>query len=571
MIQEESYGGCIVWKNRDSDHGGFSTCHQDLQDSFIRMDNNNGMTKRDAFPFHGLVSDSKRVKRRGLHENHYHHQDGGLLSVSTESSPIGLKLTKTPSFIDLLEAALSLEETKTSFEKTSSEKRRKKDADEKYKAVNFNAKLLRIGSWERHAKRELDLVAKCYYQKRKLVWEMLDNGLKSKIEIQWSDITAIRAAFSKDNNDVLEIELKNVPLFMRETNPQPRKHTNWQASADFTGGQATRYRRHYLQFQEGTLQPHYEKILQCDKDLRKLSLQPFPVNRSHYFQLNMSGNQDYTIDFNRPQPELPSIIQFPQYAGIQGPAYVPFLQAQMFVPTPRPSVTYSDLASPLSVMEFPRMENHGGNQDIEHPRTLCMGATINSQNIYEAKSTNQVLQNHYSYPLRVGNGLERPPSSNTLLKEIHDHLLGDSMPSTFSDEQKVKARVNSMSNLRQFAQEQTHTCFDEQKLMTKVNSFCNLLQLSQEQAAINNNGTSDTEYSQSTNNTTSSWSSGESNGHGAVLSKETVNVLPVKEHIENRLLCHQRNSSFSELFLDQALEKWEKLADHGGSDKGMNM
>ncbi|KAF9607752.1 hypothetical protein IFM89_000099, partial [Coptis chinensis] len=73
-------------------------------------------------------------------------------------------------------------------------------------------------------------------------------------------------------------------------------------------------------------------------DLRKLSLQPFPLNRSPYFQLNMSGNQDYTIDFNRPQPELPSIIQFPQYAGIQGPTYVPFLQAQMFVPTPRPSV-----------------------------------------------------------------------------------------------------------------------------------------------------------------------------------------------------------------------------------------
>ncbi|KAF9602936.1 hypothetical protein IFM89_032818, partial [Coptis chinensis] len=187
-------------------------------------------------------------------------------------------------------------------------------------------------------------------------------------------------------------------------------------------------------------------------DLRKLSLQPFPVNRSPYFQLNMSGNQDYTIDFNRPQLELPSIIQFPHV----------------------------------------RVGNHGGNQDIEHPKTLCMGITINSQNIYAAKSTNQVLQNHYSYPLRVGNGLKRPPSSNTLLKEIHHHLLGDSMPSTFSDEQKVK-----------------------------------------EQAAINNNGTSDIEYNQSTNNTTSSWSNGESSGHGTVLSKETVNVLPVKEHIEN--------------------------------------
>lgn len=41
---------------------------------------------------------------------------------------------------------------------------------------------------------EGDLVAKCYFAKRKLVWEVLNGGLKSKIEIQWSDITAIKAA-----------------------------------------------------------------------------------------------------------------------------------------------------------------------------------------------------------------------------------------------------------------------------------------------------------------------------------------------------------------------------------------
>lgn len=34
---------------------------------------------------------------------------------------------------------------------------------------------------------EGDLVAKCYFAKHKLVWEVLDGGLKSKIEIQWSD------------------------------------------------------------------------------------------------------------------------------------------------------------------------------------------------------------------------------------------------------------------------------------------------------------------------------------------------------------------------------------------------
>jgi hypothetical protein len=36
-------------------------------------------------------------------------------------------------------------------------------------------------------------VAKCYFAKHKLVWEVLEGGLKSKIEIQWSDIMALKA------------------------------------------------------------------------------------------------------------------------------------------------------------------------------------------------------------------------------------------------------------------------------------------------------------------------------------------------------------------------------------------
>lgn len=40
---------------------------------------------------------------------------------------------------------------------------------------------------------EGELVAKCYFAKHKLVWEVLEGGLKSKIEIQWSDIMALKA------------------------------------------------------------------------------------------------------------------------------------------------------------------------------------------------------------------------------------------------------------------------------------------------------------------------------------------------------------------------------------------
>jgi hypothetical protein len=97
---------------------------------------------------------------------------------------------------------------------------------DKLKASNFPASILRIGSWEvtndfvfsvciivvvvilvhgllrvcvffffwqYKSRYEGDLVAKCYFAKHKLVWEVLEGGLKSKIEIQWSDIMALKA------------------------------------------------------------------------------------------------------------------------------------------------------------------------------------------------------------------------------------------------------------------------------------------------------------------------------------------------------------------------------------------
>ncbi|KAJ0965756.1 hypothetical protein J5N97_026894 [Dioscorea zingiberensis] len=101
---------------------------------------------------------------------------------------------------------------------------------DKLKASNFPASLLRIGSWECISRYEGDLVAKCYYAKHKLVWEVLEGGLKSKIEIQWSDITALKATCPENGPGTLDVVLARQPLFFRETNPQPRKHALWQAT-----------------------------------------------------------------------------------------------------------------------------------------------------------------------------------------------------------------------------------------------------------------------------------------------------------------------------------------------------
>lgn len=60
---------------------------------------------------------------------------------------------------------------------------------------------------QKEARNDGDVVAKCYYAKRKLVWEILENGLKSKIEVQWSDIMGMRAVLEENQPGILEIEV----------------------------------------------------------------------------------------------------------------------------------------------------------------------------------------------------------------------------------------------------------------------------------------------------------------------------------------------------------------------------
>ena len=55
------------------------------------------------------------------------------------------------------------------------------------------------------SKHEGDLVAKCYFAKHKLVWEVLDGSLKNKMEIQWSDVVAIKAKYPDDGMATLDV------------------------------------------------------------------------------------------------------------------------------------------------------------------------------------------------------------------------------------------------------------------------------------------------------------------------------------------------------------------------------
>ncbi|KAJ0262971.1 ATP-dependent DNA helicase [Hirschfeldia incana] len=163
---------------------------------------------------------------------------------------------------------------------------------EKLKASNFPASVLKIGKWEYKSRYEGDLVAKCYFAKHKLVWEVLEQGLKSKIEIQWSDIVGLKANCPEDGPGTLTLLLSRPPLFFRETNPQPRKHTLWQATSDFTDGQASLYRLHFLQCAQGIMNKHFEKLVQCDHRLFCLSREPEIIMDSPCFDARQSIFED---------------------------------------------------------------------------------------------------------------------------------------------------------------------------------------------------------------------------------------------------------------------------------------
>ncbi|KAK4269529.1 hypothetical protein QN277_022675 [Acacia crassicarpa] len=205
-----------------------------------------------------------------------------------EPSPLGLRLRKSPSLLDLIQMRLSKEDNSRIADVNKEDRKVIKATtgalDAKLKASNFPASILRIGTWEYKSRYEGDLVAKCYYAKHKLVWEVLDGGLKNKIEIPWSDIMALYANYPENGPGTLEVVLARRPLFFKEINPQPRKHTLWQTTTDFTGGQASVHRKHFLQCPQGFLSKHFEKLIQCDHRLNFLSQQPNMVLGCPYFE-----------------------------------------------------------------------------------------------------------------------------------------------------------------------------------------------------------------------------------------------------------------------------------------------
>ncbi|KAK8712445.1 hypothetical protein V6N13_147685 [Hibiscus sabdariffa] len=276
------------------------------------------------------------------------------LAEAMENLPdLGLKLSKTSALLKKVGKLLSQKGTRingeeqgnsSSFSHASAEGTSTEtdtQPEKKLKAHSMNISLLRIGSWQMVSRNDGDLVAKFYFAKKKLVWEHLEKGLKKKIEFQWSDILSLRAVLNQGPSAILELELTQPPLFYHEREPQPKKHTQWKPDTDFTGLQASSYRRHYLEFRPGVLDQQLDKLLNHDSRLSTLIRQRFPVLDSPFFTNPRFGH--FSLDFGG-QMHIPPPQRQLSFANV--PTHY-----QTFQPAP--------LSSPISVMEFSK---YRGNQ-----------------------------------------------------------------------------------------------------------------------------------------------------------------------------------------------------------------
>ncbi|RVW39132.1 hypothetical protein CK203_078215 [Vitis vinifera] len=431
--------------------------------------------------FSGDASHGVAFKRIKLADSNYqptgHHPvfQEGVGNMVENPNPLGLTLRKTSSLLNLIETSLAKKK------RTYSELNQGSDylnqyriqperhnfvlpqSSEKLKATNFPALLLQIGSWVRESRYEGHLIAKCYYSKRKLVWEILEGSLKKKIEIQWSDISALRTICIENDPTILELELKNQPQYFGETNPQPRKHTLWQRIPDFTGGQAPVYRRHLLKFPPGVLGKQFEKLLQCDNRLYTLSLEPFP-NFSYPFFPPSNNNELNFSKGHRPE-KAPRLLLSP---SSNLTSLAPAQPLQTFKQTSVQPAGSWDSTSPMSVMEFSPIDETGNNHGAKKPKAAFWGqgvSMVTGNTVSGFSGRGEVQGIPYIVPAIQANqdyGLQDCQAPNhsqneelggldgrdPFMRNADEHLLDDTQAAC-SDEETLLAKVRSMGSLIQ--------------------------------------------------------------------------------------------------------------------------
>ncbi|XP_042396032.1 uncharacterized protein LOC121986232 [Zingiber officinale] len=441
----------MVQSSDSSKRRAGSTPHPDPSPPKVKLEVEESLDDERS-PLHKRSRDASTSSQQALYNN-----------VLGEPGPLGLRLRKSPSLADLIQMRLSQAKAGSTSCATNSKSSEVGDAKEskssaassstsKIKASNFPASYLKIGAWECISRYEGDLVAKCYFAKHKLVWEVLEGGLKSKIEFHWSDITTIKATFSEGVNGTLEIVLARPPLFFRETDPQPRKHTLWQATQDFTNGQASIHRRHLLQCSQTLLSKNFEKLIDCDPRLKLLSQQPETILESPYFDPQFSVYEDQD-DSNHFQDVIKDNCGT-TFSGFCEPGS-PCATSSISNKTETrdsfgrtPDFDSQDTPSPCSGIEARSGEENMG-KDMDS-RIQNWWDRLKLPGIRGSMSMTDLvnhLDHHISEQMASGN---TSLPSNTLpdremLEDIAHYLLNDSQSSAASsDEQSIISRVDSL-------------------------------------------------------------------------------------------------------------------------------
>ncbi|CAN4086493.1 unnamed protein product [Withania somnifera] len=372
-----------------------------------------------------------------------------------EPSPLGLRLRKSPSLLDLIQMKLSQGNNSKVGNQGKKEQKGSSGSVEKLKASNFPATILRIGSWEYKSRYEGDLVAKCYFAKHKLVWEVLDGGLKNKIEIQWSDIMGLKANYPDDGPGTLDVVLARQPLFFRETNPQPRKHTLWQATSDFTGGQASIHKRHYLQCAQGLLGKHFEKLILCDPRLNFLSQQPEITLDSPHFESKISVFEDPNVsdsEFNLNNERSTAFLNLHGAASPSGAHCSSSNTEQDFVGR-RLENGHPETPSPSSVMDTRAIQNVV-SRDMEQLKSLGNLDLLRVPGLHPSMSMKDLVS-HFEQRFseqgipEVMNLSSAERQGLEILEEISRCLFSDTQNMPASEEKSLMTRVNSLCCLLQ--------------------------------------------------------------------------------------------------------------------------
>ncbi|KAF2288325.1 hypothetical protein GH714_006021 [Hevea brasiliensis] len=433
----------LPWSSDDGNGtGGF----QNSLYGFVNQEDDQYQDDGSVSVLHCTEAANKRIIETPKENNEQAEVADTLLSLR----PFGLNLNLTPSLLDSVEKNLSHSSSAAkAYHHPKVDHFGSQPSSDKSKASNFSALLLRIGKWERRSKNEGDLVAKCYYAKRKLVWEFLEKGLKSKIEIQWNDIIAMRAFLQENQPGILELELNQPPTFHEEIDPQPRKHTIWRLTSDFTGRQASACRRHYLMFPPGSLDKHYEKLMHCDSRLYELSKKPFPSLQSPYFEPNICSFTNLSFDSHMNSRDVNLGLQF--NFGIPSPL-VATQQVQSFEQARQ--LSFKETTSPVS-------DAHISNNVFESTRMTVWGQGINNNlaavdtfapSIPFTQVNPAVPCQGYSNPLTHGQGGD-PSHVNKMLNNLADHLFNDTKAEGY-DEKYHMARVESLKALVNLSQEE---------------------------------------------------------------------------------------------------------------------